>query len=119
VLAGVSAGALCWFECGVTDSFGPGLAPLQDGLGLVSGSGCPHYDGEPLRRPTFQRLVGSRRLPAGLAIDNCAAVHFVDGEVAEVVASRPGAQAYRVARGEGGAVSETPLPARDLGSGSG
>ena len=58
VLAGLSAGAICWFEAGVTDSFGPSLGPLRDGLGLLPGSMCPHYDGEPLRRPTYQRLVG-------------------------------------------------------------
>ena len=57
VLGGVSAGANCWFECCVTDSFGPALDPLHDGLGLVPGSFCPHYDGEELRRPVYRSLV--------------------------------------------------------------
>src|SRR5262249_53265718 len=61
ILTGVSAGMICWFECGVTDSFGP-LAALRDGLGLLSGSACPHYDGERDRRPTYQQLV-RRGLP--------------------------------------------------------
>ena len=58
VMAGVSAGAICWFEGGTTDSFGPDLAGLSDGLGFLPGSFSPHYDGEPGRRPLFRRLVG-------------------------------------------------------------
>ena len=65
VLGGVSAGANCWFESCVTDSFGPGLEPLQDGLGLLAGSFCPHYDGEELRRAGVPR-AGRGRLPLGL-----------------------------------------------------
>lgn len=108
VLGGVSAGANCWFECCVTDSFGPQLGPLHDGLGILPGSFCPHYDGEELRRPTYARLVGGG-FPAGHAADDCAALHFVGAELREVVASRPGARGYRVeARGE------TPIDARLL-----
>ena len=66
VMAGLSAGSLCWFEAGTTDSYGPTLAPLDGGLGFVPGSHCPHYDGEPQRRPLYQRLVGDGRLPGGL-----------------------------------------------------
>ena len=65
VLGGVSAGANCWFECCVTDSFGAALDPLHDGLGLVPGSFCPHYDGEELRRPVYRSLVGDG-FPRGL-----------------------------------------------------
>jgi peptidase E len=119
VLAGLSAGALCWFECGVTDSFGPSLArPLHDGLALLSGSFCPHYDGEELRRPTYHELVGRDLpdgLPAGLAADDGAAVHFVGTELVEAVASRPAARAYRVGLVDG-AVREIELPTRYLGS---
>ena len=57
VLGGVSAGANCWFEACVTDSFGLDLAPLEDGLALLPGSFCPHYDGEELRRPVYRKLV--------------------------------------------------------------
>lgn len=65
ILCGLSAGALCWFAGGVTDSFGERLAPLHDGLGLLPGSFCPHYDGKPLRRPAFERLVQQRELAEG------------------------------------------------------
>ncbi len=57
VVGGVSAGANCWFECSVTDSFRADLDPLHDGLGLLAGSFCPHYDGEGLRRPVYRALV--------------------------------------------------------------
>ena len=115
VMAGQSAGSLCWFEAGTTDSYGPTLAPLHGGLGFVSGSHCPHYDAEPQRRPLYQRLVGEGRLPAGHAADDGAALLFRDGILEEVVASRPMARGYRVERGPDGAAIETELPTRYLG----
>jgi len=114
VLCGVSAGALCWFEAGITDSFGPTLAPLHDGLAFLPGSYCPHYDGEPQRRPTYQRCV-AEGLPAGVAADDGCALHFRDTTLAAVVASRPTARAYRVERSAGTGVTETALPTRLLG----
>jgi dipeptidase E len=108
VVGGVSAGANCWFECCVTDSFGPELTPLDDGLALLPGSFCPHYDGEERRRPVFTQLVGDG-FPGGYAADDGAALHFVGTELREVVASRPGARAYRVEAG-----GETVLAARVL-----
>jgi peptidase E len=114
VLAGISAGSNCWFQASTTDSFGP-LAALNDGLGLVPGSHSPHYDGEPARRPTFQRLIGSGELPNGLAADDGAALVFDGTDVAEVVSSRPAARAYRVVRGSSGEAIETELPTRYLG----
>ena len=112
VLAGISAGMLCWFESGLTDSLGP-LAPLHDGLGLLRGSACPHYDGEPKRRPTYRRFVAKRRLPAGYAAEDGAALHFVGTRLTECVSSRPRARVFRVER-EAGRVRETPLPVRYL-----
>jgi peptidase E len=114
VLAGVSAGAICWFEDGVTDSWGPALGQLGDGLGWLPGSLCPHYDGEEQRRPTYRRLVGSGALVAGLAVDDDAALHFEGTRVVEAVTWRAGACAYRVERA-GEDVRETPLEARALG----
>jgi dipeptidase E len=115
VLCGGSAGSLCWFECGTTDSFDVNqLAPLHDGLGFLRGSHCPHYDGEAQRRPLYHRLIGGG-FPAGYAIDDDAAIHFVDTEVAEVVSSRSGATAYRVEMKEGKVV-ETALTATRLGA---
>ena len=113
LLAGRSAGGLCWFDGGTTDSFGPRLQPLLGGLGLIPGSHCPHYDGEPERRPTYHALVASGDLPPGLAVDDFAAAMFDGPDLVEVVAAEPGRTAYRVERGGVGAI-ETPLPARVL-----
>jgi peptidase E len=96
LLCGVSAGAICWFEAGVTDSFGPQLEGMRDGLGFLAGSACPHYDGEELRRPVYQRLVEDEGFPAGLAIDDGVGVLYRGTELEGVVTCRPGATAYRV-----------------------
>ncbi|MBD0329852.1 MAG: peptidase E [Thermoleophilia bacterium] len=109
LLTGWSAGAICWFEAGVTDSFGPQLEGMRDGLGLLPGSACPHYDGEPLRRPRYAELV-SDGFPAGIALDDAAAAVFAGTELAGVVASREGSTAYRVA-----AEGEEPLRATVVG----
>ena len=108
VLWGASAGMICWFEAGVTDSFGPQLAGL-DCLGLLSGSACPHYDGEEQRRPRYRALVDAG-LPEGIAADDGVGLHYVGTELDEIVTCRPGAAAYRVTRG-----GEEKLPARELG----
>jgi dipeptidase E len=114
VMAGVSAGANCWFEACTTDSFQLGRAdPLLDGLGFISGSFTPHYDGEPARRPAVLELVASGALPGGYACDDFSALHLVDGELREAVASRPEARAFRVAAVDG-ATRETPLDMRLL-----
>lgn len=105
VLAGWSAGASCWFEDSVTDSFGP-LRALDDGLGFLEGSFCPHYDSELERRPTFRRLVAAGMAP-GLAVDDDAALIFHDGALQDVVTQRAGARGYRVT-----AEGEEPLDAR-------
>jgi len=105
VLTGWSAGMICWFEAGVTDSFGPQLEGMQDGLGLLAGSACPHYDDEERRRPVYRRLV-DEGFPPGYAADSGVGLHFVGTELVEVVSTREGATAYRVEPG-----SEKPLPA--------
>ena len=107
VLAGWSAGAICWFEAGVTDSFGPRLAAMEC-LGFLPGSACPHYDGEELRRPRYAELLRNG-LPPGIAIDDDVAVRFDGTEPAEVATARDGATAYRVT-----ADREEPLEARLL-----
>jgi peptidase E len=112
ILCGVSAGMLCWFRGGVTDSFGD-LDPLADGLGLIDATACPHYDGEAQRRPTYHRLI-SEGLPWGYAADDGAALHFRGFELAEVVTSKAPAAAYRV-EFVNGQVVETRLPTRFLG----
>lgn len=96
VLAGVSAGALCWASGGTTDSFGPRLRAWTDGLGLVEGSLCPHYDSEGERRPLYRRLVAEGVLEPGLAADDGVGLHYVDGRFVEAVADRDDAYAWRV-----------------------
>jgi peptidase E len=113
VLAGVSAGMLCWFNGGVTDSFG-GLEPLDEGLGLIDATACPHYDGEPERRPAYRRAIAGGMQP-GYAADDGAALHFRGPNLVEVVSSRPQAGAYRVELA-GEEVAETRLPVRFLGA---
>ena len=107
LLAGWSAGMICWFEQGVTDSFGPELAAM-DCLGFLPGSACPHYDGEEHRRPVYTQLVADG-FPGGVAADDDVGVHFVGTELHEVLTSRDGATAYRVTP-----AGEQPLEARLL-----
>jgi peptidase E len=108
VLAGSSAGMICWFEAGVTDSFGPHLDGMRDGLGFLAGSACPHYDGEEQRRPVYTRLVAAG-FPSGVAADDGVGLHYVGTELKEVVSAREGSKAYRVEPG-----NETPIEPRLL-----
>ncbi|KKK38594.1 peptidase [Mesobacillus campisalis] len=94
VLAGLSAGSLCWFEEGVTDSYGDQLEPIT-GLGFLKGSHCPHYDGQTERRPAYHRLVSSQ-IRRGMAADDGAAVHYIDEGISKIVSSRHNAKAYEV-----------------------
>jgi peptidase E len=114
VLSGVSAGAICWFDGGTTDSFGPELRPFTAGLGLLPGSYCPHYSSEPSRRPAFQSLIADGTLAAGIACDDGAAAHYVGQNLAEVVANGPGPRGYLVDPDGSGGVAERDLPARVL-----
>jgi peptidase E len=107
VLFGASAGMICWFEHGITDSFGPQLEGMEC-LGFLEGSACPHYDGEELRRPRYRELVDGG-FPEGIAADDGVGLHYVGTELAEVVTCRPGATAYRVTRD-----GEERLDAREL-----
>ena len=108
VLAGLSAGSMCWFEWGVTRSFGrPSLAR---GLGFLPGSNSVHYDGEPSRRPCYLDAVASGAVPAGWGVDDDVGLLFKGLRLTEVVASRPGAQAFRVHAVDGEAVEEAIEP---------
>ena len=113
VIGGVSAGMICWFDWGVTDSIPGALTPLRC-LGWLKGSACPHYDSERARRPTFRRLVGSGTVAAGFAADDGVALHFVDGTLHDVVSARPAARAWRIERRDGRAC-ETPIVPRRIG----
>jgi dipeptidase E len=113
VLCAVSAGGMCWFEGGVTDSVGPELGALTDGLGLLAGSFCPHLDSEPGRRGVYHRLVADGELPDGYALDDGVALRFEGSELSDVVSERPGASAFKVEAVEGRVV-ETVIPTRPL-----
>lgn len=95
VLAGISAGAICWFEQGATDSI-PGKISALSCLGFLPGSCCPHFDTEPLRREAVPRLIKEGVMKPGYAIDNSAALHFVDGTLNACVCSIPGRKAIHL-----------------------
>ena len=112
LLAGVSAGAICWFEQGLTDSI-PGKLTALDCLGFLSGSCSPHFDGEAERRPSYHQLIADGQVTPGYGIDDYAALHFFGADPPRVVASRLGATAYHVGPAPSGA-SETTLHASNL-----
>jgi peptidase E len=114
VLSGVSAGSLCWHVGGTTDSFGPELEPVTNGLGLLPYGNGVHYDSEPGRRPLLHRLVADETLPVSYATDDGAGLLYRGTRLEEAVADRPGANAYLVSRGADGVVSETVLEPRLL-----
>lgn len=107
VLGGASAGSLCWFEEGTTDSR-PKVLTTVKCLGFLKGSHSPHYDAEAARRPTYHRLIGSGEMLPGYACDNNAGIYFEDNEVRRVVATRQGAMVYHVSVA-GGQVVERPM----------
>ena len=104
VLGGASAGSLCWFEEGTTDSRPKELSIVKC-LGFLKGSHSPHYDAEPGRRPLYQKLIGSGEMKPGYACDNDAGIYFEDNVVKRVVNTRPAAKVYHVTV-EGGKVVE-------------
>jgi peptidase E len=112
VLAGVSAGAICWFDQGVTDSWADSLRPLEC-LGLIAGSCCPHYDSEAERRPSYHALLGKGSLKPGIAIEDGVAAHYHHGRLERVVTSRERAKAYHVTIASG-VVREDPIAAMVL-----
>ena len=95
VLGGASAGSLCWFEEGTTDSR-PKELTVVECLGFLKGSHSPHYDREPARRPLYQKLIGSGQMKPGYACDNDAGIYFEDNEVKRVVSTRAEAKVYYV-----------------------
>jgi peptidase E len=123
VLAGLSAGSICWFEEGVTDSI-PAAIPDMPGdlaamrcLGFLPGSNCPHYDGEEARRPAYHLMIGRGLISPGYAADDGVGLHYIGTELSRAVSSRPRAKGYRVER-NGDVVSETVLETTYLGAGT-
>jgi dipeptidase E len=111
VLAGLSAGAMCWFEAGITKS--RGRAEPVAGLGLLPGSLSVHYDGEPERRPVYLDAVASGAVPDGFGAGDGVGLLFRERRLERVVGSRAGARCVRVRRVDGGAV-EQPVPVEPL-----
>jgi dipeptidase E len=106
ILTGWSAGCICWFESGITDSFTLELGPLHDGLKLLAGSACPHYDSQERRRPVYAREIAAGLSP-GIALDDAVAARYEEERLVEVVSARPGGRAFRVDAG-----GEHPLEVR-------
>ena len=114
ILAGVSAGSICWHVGGPTDSFGPTLRLVTDGLALLPYGNGVHYDSEEQRRPLLQRVVGDGLLPTSYATDDRIGILYEGDEAVRVIADtaadpRTGPAAYRIER-VGGEVIETRLP---------
>ena len=107
-------GSLCWHAGGTTDSYGPDLRPVTNGLRLIPTSNGVHYDSEEQRRPLYHRLVADGTLPGGHATDDGVGLVYRGTELVEAVADRPDKAAYRVQRGPDGAAVETRLEPRRL-----
>jgi peptidase E len=114
VLTGVSAGSICWHAGGTTDSFGPDLRPVTNGLGLIPYSNGVHYDTEEQRRPVFQSLIADATLPAGYATDDGVGLLYRGTEMVEAVTELNDKGAYFVERGADGTAVETRLDPRRL-----
>ncbi|MCD4527083.1 peptidase E [Nocardioides sp. cx-173] len=114
VLTGVSAGSICWHVGGTTDSFGPDLRPITNGLALLPYSNGVHYDSEEQRRPLFQSLVAGGTLPPGYATDDGAGLLYRGTELVEALAENDRAGAYFVDRTAAGEAVETELDVRRL-----
>ena len=113
VLAGVSAGSVCWHVGGTTDSFGPDLRPVTNGLAFVPYSAGVHYDSELQRRPLFQKLIGSGEIPPGYATDDGVGIVYHGTEFVEAVSEVRGKGAYQVTR-DGGEAREERIEPRLL-----
>ena len=114
VLTGSSAGSLCWHVGGTTDSFGPDLRPVTNGLALVPFSNGVHYDSEEQRRPLYHSLVADGALPPGYATDDGVGLLYRGTEFVEALGEQDGKGAYLVKRGPGGAAVETRIDPRRL-----
>ncbi|MBI1396513.1 MAG: peptidase E [Betaproteobacteria bacterium] len=110
-MGGSSAGSICWFDVGITDSIAGPLTALPC-LGFVAGSNCPHYDSEKDRRPAYQELIATGQVPDGHAADDGVGLHFVDGVFHQAVANREKALAWAVRRTDAGVDEQAVEPVR-------
>ena len=114
ILSGVSAGSICWFEAGVTDSIPGKYTPLK-ALGFLPSSNCPHYNNVLERRPSYHQLLAEGSISNGYAADDGVALHFVGDSLKKTISSRPNAMAYWL-EAKNGKVIETPLKPEYLGN---
>ena len=114
VLTGVSAGSICWHVGGPTDSFGPELRAVTNGLALLPWSNGVHYDSEPTRRPLLKSLIAQGTLPTGYATDDGAGLLYRGTEMVEALTERDGARAYRISTDDDGVAVEVLLDVRRL-----
>jgi dipeptidase E len=113
ILCGLSAGSLCWYEEGLTDSI-PGQISVLKCIGLLKGSHSPHYSQEPERRPAYHRFLSAGLISPGYAADDGVGLHYIEDKLEKIVSSRPHAKAYRLEK-VGETVKETPLQPTYLG----
>jgi peptidase E len=114
VLSGVSAGSICWHVGGTTDSFGPDLRAVSDGLALLPYANGVHYDSEEQRRPLLHRLVAAEELPTAYCTDDGVGLHYVGTDLVEAVTDTAGKAAYHVERDSTGTAVETRIEPRLL-----
>jgi len=95
ILAGMSAGSICWYEEGISDYIATELNPIK-ALGFLKGSHCPHFDTEQQRRPSYCAMVGSGTLQGGIAADDDVALHYIDGQLNKVVSAKSTSKAYKI-----------------------
>ena len=113
VLKGVSAGSLCWHVGGTTDSFGPTLVPVTNGLAFLPYSNSPHHDAEEQRRPLIHRLIADGTLPDGYATENGTGIVFFGTELVDAFTEVEGKLAYSLTR-DGATTREQALDTRLL-----
>ncbi len=113
IMSGISAGSICWFAEGVTDSV-PGALTSLPCLGWLPESNCVHYDGEKERRPRYHQLLRENRISPGIAADDGVALHYVDEQLHSCVSSHPEKRAYRLSK-SGEEISEEVIIPRYLG----
>jgi dipeptidase E len=111
LICGQSAGAMIWFQGGITSS--QGEPDVAAGLGILPGSACVHYLTEPVRRRRFLRAIASGELDSGLGLEDQTGALFEDTEMVKTFSARDGAEVWE-ARLDGGGVVETKLPSRRL-----
>lgn len=112
IMCGVSAGAICWFESGITDSWAEELK-IMDCLGFVKGVCCPHFDEEAERRPTVHKMIESQSIESCYAIDGGCALHLINEEPNQSIVFSENKNAYHISM-KGNLIDESPYPYKDI-----